>query len=109
MGVAMVRSRRDLYLARDPRRIRPARPKLVWKVVHGPAPAGARELGTCTRANGLSPWPAWPAGAVMGHYGPLLTAMGRYGPLGPLGPLGRARPSEPTYTQFPEGILRTPE
>ena len=63
---------------------------------HGPAPARARELGTCARANGLSPWPAWPAEAAMGRYGPL-------------GPLGRARPSDPTYTQFPEGILRTPE
>ena len=47
--------------------------------------------------------------AHWGRYGPLLAAMGRYGPLGPLGPLGRARLSDPTYTQFPEGILRTPE
>ena len=85
------------------------RPKLVSQVVHRPAPARARELGTCTRENGLSPWPAWPAGAAMGRYGPQWAAMGRYGPLGPLGPLGRARLSDPTYTQFPEGILRTPE
>ena len=67
------------------------RPKLVWKVVHGPAPARARELGTRTRANGLSPWPAWPTGAAMGRYGPLWAAMGRYGPqwaaMGRYGPL----------------------
>ena len=63
------------------------RPKLVWKVVHRPAPARARELGTGTRANGLSPWPAWPTGAAMGRYGPLWAAMGRYGPL--LAAMGR--------------------
>ena len=92
LGVAMVRSRRDLYFAPDPRRIRPVRPKLVSQVVHRPAPARARELGTGVRANGLSPWPAWPAGATMGRYGPLWAAMGRYGPLwaaiGRYGPLG---------------------
>ena len=89
----------------------------------------APELGTVSREDGLSPWPAWPVGAAMGSYGPLWAAMGRYGPLwaamgrygpqwaamgrygplGPKGPLGRARLSDPTYTQFPEGILRTPE
>ena len=63
------------------------RPKLVWKVVHGPAPARARELGTGGRANRLSPWPAWPTGAAMGRYGPLWAAMGRYGPL--LAAMGR--------------------
>ena len=50
-----------------------------------------------------------PLCAAMGRCGPLWAAMGRYEPLCPLGPLGRARPSESTYTQFPEGILRTPE
>ena len=50
-------------------------------MVHGPAPARARELGTCSRGNGLSPWPAWPTGAAMGRYGPLWAAMGRNGPL----------------------------
>ena len=63
------------------------RPKLVCKVVHRPAPARARELGTSSRANGLSPWPAWPTGAVMGRYWPLWAAMGRYGPL--LAAMGR--------------------
>ena len=47
-----------------------------------PAPARARELGTCGRANGLSPWPAWPTGAAIGRYGPLWASVGRYGPLG---------------------------
>ena len=94
LGVAMVRSRRVLYFAPDSRRIRPVRPKLVWKVVHGPAPARARELGTGGRANGLSPWPAWPTGAAMGRYGPLRAAMGRNGPhwaaMGRYGPLWAA-------------------
>ena len=68
------------------------RPKLVSQVVHRPAPARARELGTVTQEKGLSPWPAWPAGAAMGRYGPLWATMGRYGPLwaamGRYGPLG---------------------
>ena len=81
LGVAMVRSCRVLYFAPDRRRIRPVRPKLVSQVVHRPAPARARELGTCTRGHGVSPWPAWPAGAAMGRYGPQWTAMGRNGPL----------------------------
>ena len=52
----------------------------------------SRELGTCTRANGLSPWPAWPAGAVMGRYGPLWAA-------GPAGAAGTGAPERPNlYT-----------
>ena len=66
------------------------RPKLVWKVVHGPAPARARELGTCGRANGLSPWPAWPTGAAMGRYGPLWAARCNCWP--PWAALGRSGP-----------------
>ena len=94
LGVAMVRSRRVLYFAPGSRRIRPVRPKLVSQVVHRPAPARARELGTATRANGLSPWPAWLRGP-MGRYGPLWAAMGPNGPLwaamGRYGPLWSAR------------------
>ena len=56
------------------------RPKLVSQVVHRPAPARAREMFPSTRANGVSPWPAWPAGAVMGRYGPLWATMDRNGP-----------------------------
>ena len=80
LRVAMVRSRRDLYIAPGSRRIRAPRPKLVSQVVHRPAPARAREMFPSSRANGVSPWPAWPAGAVMGRYGPLWATMDRYGP-----------------------------
>ena len=67
------------------------RPKLVSQVVHRPAPARAREMFPSSRANGVSPWPA---GAVMGRYGPLRAAMGRNGPqwatMGRYGPLWAA-------------------
>ena len=77
LRVAMVRSRRDLYIAPGSRRIRAPRPKLVSQVVHRPAPARAREMFPSSRANGVSPWPAWPAGAAMGRYGPLGATVGR--------------------------------
>ena len=73
-----VRSRRDLRSAPDSQMIRPVRPKLVCKVVHGPAPARARDLSTFVRGNGLPVWLARPAVSAMGRYG---AGMGRYGPV----------------------------